>query len=92
MDWILLAGVQRVLWVGRGVHRQASTLDVACRGPQTMVHYWYQPDSYDRCIPASVAPEAIEVDKRIRGARLRQPPPEICQLPFALAGVDQQPL
>lgn len=48
---------------------QVTMPNLACRGPQTLVHHWYRPDSYDSCIPASVAPEAIEVDKRIRGAR-----------------------
>jgi hypothetical protein len=32
-----------------------------------LVHYWYWPDSYDRCIPATVAPENVEADKRIKG-------------------------
>ena len=38
-----------------------------CRGASSLVHYWYHPDSYDRCLPAEVAPEVIEPDKRIRG-------------------------
>ncbi len=42
-------------------------LCVCGRGTDVLVHYWYYPDSYDRCIPASVAPEAIETDKRIKG-------------------------
>ena len=40
---------------------------VCGRGASSLVHYWYHPDSYDRCIPAEVAPEVIEPDKRIRG-------------------------
>jgi hypothetical protein len=39
-----------------------------CRGNKTLVHRWYEPDSYDSCLPAAVAPEALEPDKRIRGA------------------------
>ena len=40
------------------------------RGASSLVHYWYHPDSYDRCLLAEVAPEVIEPDKRIRGRRL----------------------
>ena len=39
------------------------------RGDKALVHRWYEPDSYDSCMPAAVAPEALEPDKRIRGAR-----------------------
>ena len=31
------------------------------------MHYWYHPDSYDRCLSAEVAPEVVEPDKRIKG-------------------------
>ncbi|CAL8469788.1 g9330 [Coccomyxa elongata] len=37
------------------------------RGTGMLVHFWYYPDSYDRCIPASLAPETVEHDKRIKG-------------------------
>ena len=42
---------------------------VACRGAAARVHFWYTPDSYDQNLPAGVAPEKLEADKRIRGAR-----------------------
>lgn len=38
-----------------------------CRGTDVLVHYWYYPDSYDRCLAANVAPETIESEKRIKG-------------------------
>jgi len=41
--------------------------DAYARGVTSLVHYWYHPDSYDRCLPAEVAPEVVEQDKRIRG-------------------------
>ena len=44
--------------------------DSVCRGASSLVHYWYHPDSYDRCLPAEVAPEVVEPDKRIRGKPL----------------------
>ena len=31
------------------------------------MHFWYTPDSYDKNLPADVAPEKLEPDKRIRG-------------------------
>lgn len=42
---------------------------LACRGAAARVHFWYTPDSYDKNLPADVAPEKLEPDKRIRGAR-----------------------
>ena len=33
------------------------------------MHFWYTPDSYDKNLPADVAPERLEPDKRIRGER-----------------------
>ena len=40
---------------------------LCCRGTDVLVHYWYYPDSYDRCLAANVAPETIESEKRIKG-------------------------
>ncbi len=37
------------------------------RGAMARVHFWYTPDSYDQNLPADVAPEKLEPDKRIRG-------------------------
>ena len=50
--------------------RLCMSCDSVCRGASSLVHYWYHPDSYDRCLPAEVAPEVVEPDKRIRGKRL----------------------
>ena len=72
---------------------------VCGRGASSLVHYWYHPDSYDRCIPAEVAPEVVEPDKRIRGDHFSCPSLchltckaiLLCTLPaglcFALAGL-----
>ena len=43
------------------------TWGVCGRGTASLVHYWYHPDSYDRCLSAEVAPEVVEPDKRIKG-------------------------
>lgn len=68
-------------WAGLTAYIRAGTLSLmrqseyllkgdkhlVCRGTDVLVHYWYYPDSYDRCIPASEAPETLEPDKRIKG-------------------------